>query len=640
MSTLRPLDTPDALFFSLQQALEGRYSLDRELGRGGMGIVYLAREVRLDRPVAIKVLPPTVAVDTLTRERFALEARTAARLAHPHIIPIHAVDIVDDHVFYVMGFVDGQSLAQRVAERGPLSAREGARLLQEVAWALAHAHAQGIVHRDIKPDNILIERDSGRAIVADFGIAAAIGTNADGVFGTPAFMSPEQVVGDELDARSDLYAVGATAFFAFAGRAPFEGTDLMMLAKHMSEPPPSLASLGVSLPRYLVQLVAQCLAKSPADRPRDAQQVADLLGKGIVSRRDLPAALRAFVKRDGRTDGVVTPGVVVGAAVAGALTAGTLGLFGFIGVTCALLFVAASTFLVRSARRLLRGGYTHADVTAAFKAEVESLLEERRLVVRPVLAWLTRIVEVGLRGSVGAGALICLAAMIGGDEFVSVSVMELTITVIVIACCLVVLWVVTVAAQRDDTLFWRSLWSGRVGQWSFALAQRLGGRAQRPATMTHRATELSLSLAAESLFDALPHKVRKSLRAVPRILQQLHDAALALRARSERLEELLVASMSGENVQAVYAEQELVAQQLQNTVVALERIRLDLLRLHAGVGSAEGVTSSLLRAESISRHIQRHLDARREVDDMIATGRVSHMTQMAPSAIEPNREWA
>ena len=104
--------------------------------------------------------------------------------------------------------VDGQSLAQRVAERGPLSAREGARLLQEVAWALAHAHAQGIVHRDIKPDNILIERDSGRAIVADFGIAAAIGTNTEGVFGTPAFMSPEQVVGDELDARSDLYAVG------------------------------------------------------------------------------------------------------------------------------------------------------------------------------------------------------------------------------------------------------------------------------------------------------------------------------------------------------------------------------------------------------------------------------------------------
>src|SRR5882724_1613330 len=164
-------DRPDRLFLDFQSVLAGRYSLERELGRGGMGVVYLAREVRLDRPVAIKLLPPHHAGDEHLRDRFLREARTAAKLSHPHIIPIFAVDEVGAFVFFAMAYVAGETLTERVRRLGPLAPSEAGRVLREVAWALAYAHSQGLVHRDVKPDNIMLEEASGRALVADFGIA-------------------------------------------------------------------------------------------------------------------------------------------------------------------------------------------------------------------------------------------------------------------------------------------------------------------------------------------------------------------------------------------------------------------------------------------------------------------------------------
>src|SRR5712692_766067 len=157
--------TLDAVFLSFQTALAGRYSLERELGRGGMGIVYLAREVRLDRLVAIKLLPPELAALGALRDRFLREARMAARLSQPNIIPIFAVDEVGGFVFYVMAYVNGETLAHRLATRGALPPPEAARILREVAWALAYAHAQGVIHRDVKPENILLEQGTGRVLV-------------------------------------------------------------------------------------------------------------------------------------------------------------------------------------------------------------------------------------------------------------------------------------------------------------------------------------------------------------------------------------------------------------------------------------------------------------------------------------------
>ena len=219
-------DLPSPEFFDLQQAVAGRYSLEREIGRGGKGIVFLARDVALDRLVAIKLLPPTLAAVPTMREQFIREARTSAKLSHPHIVPIYAVEEIGDLVFFVMALVDGQTLTQRIRSKGGLSLQEAVRILREVAWALVHAHAQGVVHRDVKPDNILLEEGSGRALVTDFGIAQVMGSAVDqgssDVIGTPEFMSPEQALGESVDERSDIYSLGIVAFLSLSGQLPFD----------------------------------------------------------------------------------------------------------------------------------------------------------------------------------------------------------------------------------------------------------------------------------------------------------------------------------------------------------------------------------------------------------------------------------
>jgi serine/threonine-protein kinase len=237
---------PSAEFLALQRAVAGRYSLERELGRGGMGIVFLARDVALERPVAIKLLPPAPGAVPDLRERFLREARTAAKLSHPNIVPIHLVEERDDLVYFVMAYVDGESLGQRIRLRGPLPPSQVGRIVQEVAWALAHAHQQGVIHRDIKPDNILLEARSQRAIVTNFGIArvAEAGTmSAKGeVVGTAHYMSPEQAIGEAMDGRTDLYALGVTSFYALTGKLPFEGPNLpALIHQHVTVPAPRVA---------------------------------------------------------------------------------------------------------------------------------------------------------------------------------------------------------------------------------------------------------------------------------------------------------------------------------------------------------------------------------------------------------------
>src|SRR6266487_1770669 len=219
--------TIDLTLHDLRAALAGLYDIEAPIARGGMALVYLARERRLDRPVAIKVLPPHLARHDASRTRFLREARTVAQLTHPNIVPIFTVDEIGGFVFFAMAYVAGETLAQRVA-RGPLDPHTSGRLLCDIGEALDYAHARGMVHRDVKPDNILIDGATGRALLSDFGIAhASPPSRSPGLLGRPAappghvvgtapFMSPEQASGDLVDARSDIYSLGVVAYYALS----------------------------------------------------------------------------------------------------------------------------------------------------------------------------------------------------------------------------------------------------------------------------------------------------------------------------------------------------------------------------------------------------------------------------------------
>jgi serine/threonine-protein kinase len=277
VTTALPAQSDD--FSRLAEALAGQYELLREIGRGGMGVVYLARDVRLDRRVAIKTLPPHLANDPIVRERFLREARTAGALSHQNIVPVHRADEIAGHVFFVMGYVDGDSMAQRIRALGRLDEREAVRELRDVALALDYAHAHGVIHRDVKAENILVERSSGRALVTDFGIArlaeAAPLTATGQVLGTVYYLSPEQVAGEAVDARSDIYSLGVAGFLALSGRFPFEAqlASAVLLA-HVTKSPPTLRSVAPSVRTRLAAAVDRCLAKDPEARFQSGAQFA------------------------------------------------------------------------------------------------------------------------------------------------------------------------------------------------------------------------------------------------------------------------------------------------------------------------------------------------------------------------------
>lgn len=278
---------------ALRPVFAAQYALERELGRGGMGVVYLARELSLDRPVALKILPAAYAGDPAVRERFLREARTAAQLAHPNIVPIHRADAVGGIAFFAMGYVDGETLGQRLQSRGPLPAAEVVRIVREAAWALAYAHARGVIHRDVKPENILLERGSGRVMVTDFGIARnqrASGLTADGmVLGSVHYMSPEQVAAGDLDGRSDLYALGIVAFQLLSGTLPFDAPQASaVLLMQATQAPPPLATVAPQVPAPLAQVVDRCLRKDPAERYATGEALAEALTLALQASQSGP----------------------------------------------------------------------------------------------------------------------------------------------------------------------------------------------------------------------------------------------------------------------------------------------------------------------------------------------------------------
>jgi serine/threonine-protein kinase len=287
----------------LEAALGQQYEIVRQLGRGGMGAVYLARERALERFVAIKVLRPDLADAHEARERFRREARIAAHLSHQGILPLHTFGEVAGLWYFVMGYVRGVTLAERLRAEGRLPSGEAHRILGELADALECAHRNGIIHRDIKPSNILLDEDSGRAILADFGVSKIQGgtdrlTVTGVVVGTPGYMSPEQALGSpDVDERSDIYSLGAVGYMMLAGCEPFEGVQAVDLAQWRIEHDPApLLSVAPSVPKELAAVVMRSMARARDDRWPDARSFKDAIARANVdavvplpeSLRDLP----------------------------------------------------------------------------------------------------------------------------------------------------------------------------------------------------------------------------------------------------------------------------------------------------------------------------------------------------------------
>jgi serine/threonine-protein kinase len=296
----------DDLRSRIEQALSATHDFERELGGGGMSRTYLATERALGRQVVVKVLAPELLAG-ISVERFRREVMTAARLQHPHIVPVLTTGEVEGLPWFTMPYVEGDSLRHRLAQGG-LETGEAVSILRDVARALAHAHERGIVHRDIKPDNVLLS--SGSATVTDFGIAKAINaarttgetnatlTQVGTSIGTPTYMAPEQAAGDEVDHRADLYSFGAMAYEMLGGRPPFQANSAARLvAAHMMEPPQDIRGLRPDLNPALADMVMACLAKTADQRPQTARDIVRVLDT-VTSSGDLSAA--TAVLRGGR----------------------------------------------------------------------------------------------------------------------------------------------------------------------------------------------------------------------------------------------------------------------------------------------------------------------------------------------------
>jgi len=629
---------PDPAFVALQTALAGRFSLESEIGRGGMGIVYLARDVILERPVAIKLLAPTIAARSDVRRRFLREARIAAQCFHPNIVPIHGVEESGDLAWFVMAYVPGETLADRLRRVGPLPADAIRRIGREVGWALSYAHERGVVHRDVKPENILLEQGTDRALIADFGIAFHDGVMSSGeVAGTARFMAPEQARGEAVDGRADLYALGVTLHLAASGHYPFEGgSALAIIAQQSVARAPAVRLRAPQLPESLADAIDQCLAIDAADRFDTAATFVAAFertpdgGELPVEAREVRIGASAVMTLVEWTIAISLAGffLVLGEAPKSFGRVIEFGLLQGVWMIAAAVFALRGGETLLAARRALRAGVSPADVA-------DALAPGPTLVRGPMGP---------LRAGAVLGASFALAVAQGSvDQWALPSALE---TLLSVATWLLppIMIQRSLAAARQ---------TGGFSAWFYSfvrkpLATRLVGwlgrkttvAAPRPIPADHP-TEVLLDQAAHEIFARLPESARRDLQALPAAAAALAQEATALRRRaveiSSEQRRLRAAGRPDRPreqpmaIEALDREQTAVHGRLGATIAALEAIRLDLLRLDSGTTLPGTLTEHL----DVVRDLQRRVDAVADVERTLARRPLEAPTAMPSARLAP-----
>jgi serine/threonine-protein kinase len=626
-------------FARLQEALAGTWSIERELGRGGMGTVYLARDVALDRPVALKVLHPTLAADPEQRERFLREARTGARLSHPHIVPLYAVEAEDDLVYFVMGLIDGESVGDRLRREGPLRGEDAERILREVAWALSYAHAMGIVHRDVTIENILLERQTGRAVLADFGIANAVDRDGEEpLLGTPSYIAPEVIQGAPATPASDLYALGVAGWTMLVGHTPFMADDTpALLLKHLTEPVPPLLRAAPGTSSRLARALEAAMAKDPAERPDGAQGYLALLsgdGESIVLAEPLARWLNRWE--------LVRPFYALGMSAMAFMTFGAVGVIWRDDATLSplpgILLLASPVALALSAvhlgvelaalRRLARAGFAHGDMVMALQRARQAAV--RLGTRRPSL--LGRVVH----DIACLAGIVTLLLMLGLAKHILPHVPsprtawpygELLGYLSTISRYSFVLFLsglgfnfLVPAFHFKPNGLWARLrdgfWSSALGAGMLQLAAIGLGRSEGTDRTLHRPTELVLDLAIEEMWRALPPSAREGTADLPRIARALSDRV----AEARELRAALQGPRVRRSAEADALDARLAARQ-ERAVIALERLRMVLGKVGGAAAMSGALTAKLHDARALEQELLLELGAHAEVKRLLRQGR-------------------
>ncbi len=611
----------------LQNAVAGRYSIEREIGRGGMAIVYLARDIALDRLVAIKLLKPDLAIQEQFRTRFRREARIAAKLSHPNIVPIYLVEERGDLIYFVMSYVAGETIAEIVRRSGPLPLEDTMRWLHEIAWALGYAHAHGVTHRDIKPENVLIERGTGRAVVTDFGIACTgkgAGTTAGGeVVGTPHFVSPEQALGEPVDARSDIYSLGATAYFMLTGRLVFDApTDQQIVSMHITRRPEPIAALRPGVPWALTRIVERCLQKAPEDRFASGDKLALQLEDLERSQLQIPKEVSEFhltTAISGERLAILLPASIMLLLTLLFSRESSVVQLLVLWVTWIVLaeLIRQPVRVLRSARRVLQAGISYGELRELSRVSVSETVDTR---ARSSETSARPLVDRGLDLAALAVPLIVtlLAAPSLPASWLQLSGPGLwgtLVAVVLLALAVFSLW----GAAQGGAWLRRTIQSHSLGAWCFTLA----GVGLKPPAGTKLpspdAAEIVLGGAAVAVMEDMTETKRHQLALVPRILAELEERVNLLRAQRGEIDRAMMEVrdtshpiLTDRDDQPVDSDplvsrkratrnelleaRRRISKHLADVMARMEMIRLELIRIRAGTGSVTELLDTLEHA--------------------------------------------